>query len=74
MPGERDEQHGDMSDITSAVTTLVTHPANDWLGVLVDATLAGGLLVRASWVAHGTWVDHSVVRQGPWIRPIQGAT
>ena len=45
-----------MSYLTKALTTLVTDPVNYWLGILVDASLAGCLLVHAIATSHGPWI------------------
>jgi hypothetical protein len=45
-----------MRYITNALTRLVRARLNYWLGVLVDATLAGCFLVHAMRTMHGAWV------------------
>jgi len=49
-----------MRYITNALTWLVMARLNYWLGVLVDALLAGGFLVHAIRTMHGTWVTTGV--------------
>ncbi len=49
-----------MRYITNALTRLIMARLNYWLGVLVDALLAGGFLVHAMRTMHGTWVTTGV--------------
>jgi hypothetical protein len=49
-----------MRYITNALTRLVRARLNYWLGVLVDATLAGCFLVHAMRTMHGAWVTAGV--------------
>ena len=45
-----------MQTITNALTRVVMARLNYWLGVMVDALLAGGFLVHAMRRMHGPWV------------------
>ena len=49
-----------MRYITNALTRLVMARLNYWLGVLVDAVLAGGFLVHTMRTMHGSWVTTGV--------------